>query len=371
MNIIDVNTKKELKAFISFQRKLYRGNPYYVPPINKMEKAFFSANNPMAENCSSKLWLAYNNKNKIVGRIAAIINPDFNSNQNVLQARFTHFDCYNDTEVAQGLLTAAEQWAKSQKMEEIVGPFGFNNLDKHGLLVEGFDVLACHSSNYNSPYYKELIESYGYCKRLDWVERTITIPDKAPEKITRFAALLRERNKFRALDLSDKNTLKEYTPRLLDLYNETYANLYGVSPLNEKQKNHLLSSFMPMLNTDLIAIIVDDTGNIVAFGITMLSLSKSLQRANGKLFPVGFLHLMRHKKKNTTLDLLLMGIHPKYQRKGINALVFDEIQQRLYKKGISTIETTQNLESNKDIQNLWSSYDATLNRRARLYQKVL
>lgn len=370
MNISEVKTKKDLKQFVTFQRQLYKGNSFYAPPLDRMEKSLFSSKNTMAEGCLSKLWIAKEN-NKIVGRIAAIINPKFNTEQKVEQARFSHFDSINKQEVAHALFQVAEQWAKAQKMKEIIGPFGFNNLDKHGMLVEGFNELSCQSSNYNYPYYQELVESYGFKKRHDWVERSITIPNETPEKIKRFAKILRERSALKALDLSDKNILKDYTPRILELYNETYAKLYGVSPLNEKQKEHLLKSFIPMLDTDLVCVIVDTDDNIVAFGITMLSLSRSLQKANGRLLPFGFFHLMNNKKNNPILDLLLIGIHPDYQRKGVNALIFDEIHKGIYKNGITTMETTQNLDSNQSIQNLWAAYDSVLNKRARLFEKAL
>jgi len=370
MQIIEVKSKRELMQFIRFQRQLYKGNPYFVPPLERMERTMFSPQNVMAEACDYKLWMVKEGKT-ILGRIAGIINHHFNKDQKIKQARFTHFDCVERQEVAQLLLSTVEQWAQQQGMEEFIGPFGFNNLDKHGLLVEGFEVLACQSSNYNYPYYAQFIENYGFTKRHDWVERSITIPEKAPDRITRFAKVLRERNALHILDLSDKNTLKEYTPRILDLYNETYAKLYGVSPLNEAQKQYLLKSFIPLLDTDLVSVVVNEEDQIVAFGITIHSLSRSLQKAQGRLFPFGFIHLMRAKKNNPILDLLLIGIHPDYQRKGLNALIFDDIQKGIYKHKISIMETTQNLESNQDVQNLWADYESVLNRRARLYQKKI
>lgn len=370
ISISEVRSKKDLRSFVTFQRQLYKGNTCYVAPLDRMEKEFFSSGNPMSEGCISKLWLAKEGK-KVIGRIAAIINPTYNTQQNIQQARFSHFDCINDKDVAHQLFHIAESWAKEQQMHEMIGPFGFNNLDKHGMLVEGFEILSCQSSNYNFAYYQDLVESYGFRKRHDWVERTITIPANEPEKISRFANLLRERSAFRTVDISDKNILKKYTPRILDLYNETYAKLYGVSPLNEAQKEHLLKSFIPMLNTDFVSVLVDENDKIVAFGISMLSLSKSLQKANGRLFPFGFLHLMRNKKNNYILDLLLIGIHPDFQRKGLNAIIFNEIYKGITKHNIKTIETTQNLDSNKAVQNMWSDYDSVLNRRARLYEKEL
>lgn len=367
--VIEVKTKAQLDDFIAFQRKLYRGSAFYVPPLDRMERSFFG-DNPMAENCESRLWVAMNG-GSVVGRIAAIVNHNYNQTAEHTQARFTHFDCVDDEDVAHELLQKAEDWAKEMGMAEIVGPFGFTNLDKHGMLVEGFDELSCQSSNYNFPYYPALIESFGFEKQHDWVEREIKMPTQEPEKVARFAKVLKDRFQLRVLDLRKKKSMLAYAPAIFDLYNETYAKLYGVIALNEKQKQSMIKEFIPFLDPDFVSVIVDNEDQIVAFGISMFSLSKSLQKANGQLFPFGFLHLMRNRKNNKTLDLLLIGIHPDYQRKGVNAIIFSEIFKGCAKHGITHLETTQNLESNVAIQNLWSAYDSRLHKRARLYRKAI
>lgn len=366
IKIIAVYNKKELHEFITFQRKLYKGNPNYVPPLDQMEKDFFSPKNPMAKNCTQHLWLAKKG-GKTVGRIAAIVNHSYNKRQKTKQSRFTHFDCIDDETVAHQLLDTACRWAKEQDMHEIIGPFGFTNLDKHGLLVEGFKELSCQSSNYNSPYYAKYVESYGFRKKHDWVEREIIIPEELPNKIFKFAELLKEKYELKILDVSDKKKLKMLAPKIFDLYNQTYAKLYGVSPLNEQQKAAIIKSFLPMLNPNFVSVIANKEDNIVAFAINMLSLSKSLQKANGRLFPFGFIHLMQNAKNNHTLDLLLIGIHPDYQRKGLNAILFNEVAKGIKKYGITHLETTQNLESNKSILNLWEAYENRLHKRARLF----
>ncbi len=370
INITAVNSNKERKQFITFQRQLYEGHPYYVPPLDRMEKEFFSARNPMAENCISRLWIA-KEKGIIKGRIAGIINHNYNTINNVKQARFSHFDCVEDKDVAHALLKTATQWAKEQGSQEIIGPFGFTNLDKHGMLVEGFKELSCQSSNYNFPYYSKMVESFGFVKQHDWVERRITISDQLPEKITKFAQLLKKKFELRVMDLSNKKDLKELAPRIFDLYNKTYAHLYGVSPLNDHQKEALIKSFLPLLQPDFVNVLTNKEGDIVAFGIAMLSLSESLQKANGRLFPTGFFHLLRQSKNTSTLDLLLIGIHPDYQRKGLNAIIFNEVFKGIKKNKIKAVETTQNLEDNLAIQNLWEAYDSRLHKRARLYRMEL
>lgn len=365
--IISVSNKKDLQLFITFQRKLYKGNSYYVPALDGMEREFFSPQNPMSDNCSSRLWLA-KKEGKVVGRIAAIINHNFNQEQSIQQGRFTHFDCIDDETIAHQLLSTACIWAQEHGMKEIVGPFGFTNLDKHGMLVEGYQELACQSSNYNHPYYPVYVASYGFRKLHDWVEREIIFPSKIPEKIVKFADLLKERHQLKVLDLSNKKELKLLAPEIFDLYNATYAKLYGVSPLNEKQKDALINSFLPLLNPDFVSVLSNKEGKVVAFGINMLSLSRSLQKANGRLFPLGFIHLMRNGKNNRTLDMLLIGIHPDYQRKGLNAILFNEVARGIQKHGITHLETTQNLDSNKAVLNMWEAYENRLHKRARLFK---
>lgn len=370
MKIHLVQSSADLKAFITFQRLLYQNNPNFVPSLDKMDKAFFNPSNPMAEDCDTALWLVKQGKD-IKGRIAGIINRNFNASQNKLQSRFTHFDCVEDVAVAHLLFQTAQDWAVSKGMTEMVGPFGFNNLDKHGLLVEGFDELACQSSNYNFPYYRAYVESFGFVKKHDWVERVLKVSNEEPPKIKRFSTLLKERNALSVVDVSSKKIIEAYTPQILDLYNTTYASLYGVSPLNDRQKSHLLKSILSAINADFVSIVVNDQDDVVAFGIAMLSFSRSLQKANGKLFPFGFFSLLRNHKNNRVLDLLLIGIRSDFQRKGLNAIVFSDIYKGILKQGIETIETTQNLDSNKGVQNLWSNFDSRLHKRARLYIKSL
>ena len=367
IQIIEVNTKKDLQQFITFQRKLYDHHHYYVPPLDRMEKNFFSPSNPMAENCTTQLWMTQQ-EGRIVGRIAAIINHDYNKTQHHKQARFTHFDCIEDEEVAHVLLSTAHDWAKTQGMQELIGPFGYTNLDKHGMLIEGFDELCCQSSNYNHPYYPRYVESFGFIKQHDWVEREVKIPAQIPERIIKFSELLRDKHQLTILDLSDKRKLTAIAPQIFDLYNTTYANLYGVSVLNKRQKKALIKDFLPLLDPNFVSVLANKDNQIVAFGIAMRSLSKALQKTKGKLFPWGFIHLMRNFKHCTTLDLLLIGIHPDYQRKGLNAIVFNEMAKGIIQQGITHLETTQNLDSNKAVQNLWETYENRLHKRARLFR---
>ncbi len=370
LQIEEVSKKDRIKDFVRFQRRLYADNPHFVPPLEKMELEMLSYQNPMTRNCEFALWLV-TEEDQVVGRIAAIINHPYNDRKGIKQARFSHFDCVDRQEVADLLLDTAMLWAGEKNMDHIIGPFGFTNLDKHGLMIEGYEELPSQASNYNFPYYQELIENYGFQKELDWLEHEVSIPDKEPERIARFATLLREKHKLQSIDLRKKNNLKKYAPGVLNLYNETYSKLYGVSPLDERQKKQVLKSIISHLHPDYVSILTTADQQVVGFGIAMPSLSESLQRAKGKLFPTGFWHLLHNAKDNDTLDLLLIGVHPDYQRKGLNAIIFSDIAKGIFKNKIRKMETNQNLESNSEVLNLWKDFEYRQHKRARLYSKSI
>lgn len=369
IEIKEVKNKKDFDRFWNFQLKLYKNNEYFVPPLRYMELQTFSKNNPMTYNCEFKNWMAIKN-GKIAGRITGIINIDFNKSNNIKQARFTNFDSYYDKSIANKLFEALEKWAIEKEALEIIGPFGFTNLDKHGLLIEGFDQLACQSSNYNHPYYKELIESLGFYKKHDWVERKITLPSAKITEFQNFSKLVNEKYKIRSAAIS-KKTLKQYSNEIFDLYNKTYESLYGVSLLNNKQKKYLIKNFLTSINLDFVSVLTDNECKVLGFGIGIPSLSKDLQKSKGRLFPFFTHRLLNKASAISTIDLLLIGIHPDYQRKGLNALIFDDLTKGIFKNKVKFMETTQNLETNKTVQNLWSRFESDLHKRSRLYIKEI
>jgi hypothetical protein len=369
VEIKEVKSKKDFYRFWNFQLKLYKSNKFFVPPLRYSELKTFMGTNPMSKNCEFKNWLAFE-EGKIVGRITGIINNDFNKNNKIKQARFTNFDCYYNQSIANKLFETAEEWATEKGMQEIIGPFGFTNLDKHGMLIEGFDQLACQSSNYNHPYYKDLIESYGFYKKHDWVERKITLPSAEITEFQKFSKLVNEKYKIRSAVIS-KTSLKLYSNEIFDLYNKTYESLYGISLLNNKHKKYLIKNFFGSINLDFVSVLTDNECKVVGFGIGIPSLSKDLQKSKGRLF-LFFIHRLINKTSAiSTLDLLLIGIHPNYQRKGLNALIFNDLTKGIFKNKVRYMETTQNLESNTSVQNLWSRFESYLHKRSRLYIKEL
>lgn len=371
-SIKEVSTRKELKNFVKFPNKLYKDNKFYVPQLESADlDALTKEKNHAFEYCDAKYWLAYDENGKIVGRIAGIINHQYNKKTGTNYARFGWVDFIDDKEVVKLLFDTAEKWAKDNGMQQICGPVGFLEFDASGVLVEGFDELPTAYGKYNHPYYEPRILELGFTKEIDWVEYRITTPCPIPEKYYRIAQIVEKRENLRVATIKNKRELKKYIGGVFDLINKVYDKLHGYSQLSQGQIDDLIAQFVPQLNLDFVSIILNSDDKIVGFGVCLPSMSKALQKAKGKLFPFGFIHILRALKKNDTIDTLLIGIDPDYQQKGVNALIFREIAKGIEKYNIKYVESTRELEDNFSVQNLWNKFDHRLHKRARSYIKEI
>jgi hypothetical protein len=366
-----ISTKKELKEFIKFPDRLYSGNQFYVPAIHEKELQTLSFDkNPAFEFCRAKYWIAYDD-GAIVGRIAGIINDKYNEKHNVKYARFGWLDFVDDKKVLISLLQAVRKWALSQRMEYIHGPLGFSSFDPSGTLIEGFDEMPTSFARYNSPYYAKLIEELGYKKDVDWVEYNVKVPETVPEKFLKGAELVKQRHNLQSAVIRSKKDLLIYSDDMFNLLNAEYNELYAFTELSYKQIGVLKKQFISILKPEFVSIILNSTNEVVAFGITIPSLSKAQQKAKGRLFPFGFMHLKRALKTNNTAELLLIAVRKDYQNKGVNGIIFNEIMSAFIKNGITNIETTRNLETNVNINNLWKKFEYRQHKRSRCYIKQL
>ncbi|HNU59468.1 MAG TPA: GNAT family N-acetyltransferase [Aquaticitalea sp.] len=364
-------TGQDMKDFISFPYNLYHNNPYYVPPLKVDQVTILSKDqNPAFAHCESKYWLAYR-KNKVVGRIAGIINHAFIDKWGKKYARFGWFDFEDDENVAQSLLTVCEAWARDQGMEAIHGPLGFSNFDPAGMLIQGFDQMATLATLYNYPYYVTHIEKAGYQKEIDWVEYKIFLDNTVPQKIEQLASIVRKRNKVRVIHPKNKQDIARYAHDIFEIINICYSPLHGMVELTEKQIEYYIKRYLPLIRKDFISLVVMDDGTLIAFGIVMPSLSKAMQKANGSLFPFAFMHLFMDMRQNDTGELCLIAVRPDYQGKGINALLMEEANKVFIQNKIFTAESNPELEDNKQIQSLWDYYKAQQHKRRRCYLKYL
>lgn len=369
-----VTSRKDLKTFVRFANRLYKGNRFYVPsmPIDDLN-TFDREKNGAFDFCDTELYLAYKD-GEVVGRVAAIVNRKANESWKVNQVRFGWIDFIDDIEVSAALLDAVAKFGKAHGMTQIVGPLGFTDFDPEGMLVEGFDRLSTMALIYNYPYYPEHLKKLGYVKETGWVEYRITIPEVLPERHIKLANLVLERSGLRIRKLTRRQIKKEnYGRKLFALINETYCVLYGYSLLSEKQIDQYVNVYLGLIDLRMVTFIEDADGELVAAGVTMPSLSEALQKCNGELFPLGWWYLLKNMfiKKPDTMDLLLVGVKPEWQNKGINAILFLDMFRTVKEMGFKYAETNANLETNAKVQAMWEPFEKELHKRRWVFGKEI
>ena len=370
-----VSTKRELKKFIRFNYFLYKKNPYSVPDLyDDMLNTFNVKKNAAFEFCEAEYFLAYKEE-KLVGRVAGIINHRANSTWNKKEVRFGWIDFIDDLEVSSALIQAVEEWGKAKGMEVLQGPLGFTDLDAEGMLVEGFDQLSTMATIYNYPYYPQHMEKLGLEKDADWVEFKIQVPATVPEKMQRIADLISRKYNLHVKKLKNMKEIcdKGYGQKIFKLINECYAPLYGYSQMTEAQIRQYIKMYLPILDLRMVTLIEDENDELIAVGVSMPSLSVALQKAKGRILLFGWYHLVKalFLKKPKTLDLLLVGVKPEYQSKGVNALLFADLIPVYTKIGFRFAESNPELETNNKVQAQWEYFETTQHKRRRAYKKMI
>ena len=371
VRIKEVQTKKALKEFVDFPHRLYAGNAYWVPSLRSDDmNTLDHEKNPAFAYCEARCWLAYEGK-QVVGRIAGIINRRHKEKWGQPYMRFGWFDVIDDPAVTLALLEKVEGWARDEGLTAVHGPMGFTNMDHAGMLVEGFEELATQATGYNCDYYGDHMAQAGYVKDVDYLEHEILMPDAVDRKITKLAKLVLKLNNLRLLEVKDKKELLPYAHELFEMLGAEYKHLYGVVPLSEEQVDAYINQYFGFISPEFVPVIVDSGGRMVAFGVTIPSLSKALQRSKGRLFPFGAFHLMRALKKNDRADLLLVAVAKEYQGKGVNAVLINHIFEVFRDFGIKKIESNPELESNIAVQAQWKHFERRQHKRRRIFIKHL
>jgi hypothetical protein len=369
IHVNEITTVKELKSFIQFPFELYRGNPYWVPTLQFDElNTLRRDKNPAFEHCEARYWLAYRD-GRIVGRVAAILNRKHIEKWEQRYMRFGWIDFIDDPRVSEALLLQVETWAKETGMTAVHGPLGFTDLDREGMLVEGFTELSTLATIYNHPYYPQHMEKHGYTKDTDWMEYEFSVPPEPNETIARIADISMRRCKLKILELHNKKELLLYAKELFKLLDDEYKHLYGTVPLTEKQIETYVNQYFGFVTPDFVPMIMDQNNRMVAFGIIMPSLSLALQKAKGQLYPFGFIHLLRALKKNDRADLYLVAVRSEYQGKGVNAILMNKMHGVFNRLGIKKIESNPELETNQNIQGQWKHYEKRQHKRRRVFIK--
>lgn len=373
-----VETKHDLKLFIDFRTKLYKDDPCAVPYLYMDEMDNLShEKNPNFEFCEAEYYLAYRD-GKIVGRVAAIINHRANETWGRKNVRFGYFDFIDDKEVSAALMDVVRKYGREKGMDSIVGPLGFTDMDREGMLVEGFDVMASMHANHNYAYYADHMEALGgFEKDNDWLQQMVTVPEKAPEKFQRLTEMISKRYGLKTRKVTKAELVKGgYAKRLFEMLNVCYKDLYEFSRLDEKQIDRLVDSYISLADMNLLSFVFDETkeDKLVGFGVSFPSFSKALRRTKtGKLFPFGWFHLARtlFLHDTDTVDLLLIGVLPEYRSKGANALIFDDLIKVYNKYKFKQALTLAMMETNQGVLSAWQYFDAKVVKRLRSYKAKL
>ena len=369
-----VTSAKDFKTFARFANKMYKGNKYYVPSMPLDDLATFSKDkNAAFEFSEAEFYLAYKN-GEVVGRVAAIINHKANEAWKVKQVRFGWIDFIDDLEVSAALLDAVIEFGKKAGMTQIVGPLGFTDFDPEGMLVEGFDKLSTMALIYNHPYYPEHMKKHGYYKETGWLEYKITIPQTISERHKNIAESVMERYGLTIKKKTRRQIRKEnYGQKIFKLINETYCVLYGYSLLSEKQIDQYVNMYLSLVDMDMLTFVENADGELIATGLTIPSLAVALQKCNGEIFPFGWWYLLKAMflKKPDTLDLLLIGVRPDYQNKGVNALMIYDLVERFRRKGFKYAETNAMLETNDKILAMWTAFEKEQHKRRWIFGKEI
>jgi len=369
--IKEMRGTRGLRAFINFPFILYKDTPQWVPALRMDDLNTFSSDrNPAYAFSKAKFWIAYRD-GKPVGRIAGIVNQRHIEKWGQPYARFGWFDFIDDQQVSSALIQTVEDWARAQGLTALHGPLGFTDLDREGMLIEGFDEMGTLATHYNFPYYQRHLESSGFNKDTDWVEYEIAIPGQPPEKIARLAATLTQRYHLRLVKFKRKKDLLKYADAIFELLDDAYSHLYGTTPLSREQVGFYIKQYFGFISPDFVPIVVDENNKLFAFGISLPSLSNALRQSRGRILPFGFIPLLRALRKNDRGDLYLVAIRYDYQGKGINAILMARLIEVFNSFGITIAESNPELEGNLNVRTQWKHFEHRQHKRRRVFIKHL
>ena len=372
VTVREVTTKQELRRFVDYPNQLYRDVPQFVPAFYGDDLADWDrTKNPAFDYCDAKCWLAYRD-GEVVGRIGAILSHKANEKWHTNRMRFSQVDFIDDPAVSAALFAAVESWAAEKGCDQIHGPLGFCDMDREGMLVEGFDRRSMFITYYNHPYYNDHLERLGYRKDTDWVEFYIQAPTPDSPQGVKLHRIAEHVLRSRKLHIANVRHQWQYPPlveQVFRLVNEAYSPLYGVVELNERQVKKYKTKFAPLINPNLACFVMDEQERMVAFGVSAPSMATAMQKSRGRLFPTGWVRVLHDLRKNDTADMLLIAVKPELQGAGINAIILDHLIQGAAKMGIRFAETGPQLETNSKILAQWKMFDKEQHKRRRCYIK--
>lgn len=371
ITVREVKTPRDIKEFIEFPLRMYKNCPYFVPPLYGDEKKLLKSGGKTAD--SDAVFFLAEKDGKTVGRIQGILQKKYNEDHNTKQIRFTRFDSIDNEEAASALFSAVENWGKENKMTEICGPLGYSDLDREGLLIEGFSEDSTFEEQYNFEYYGSLIEKHGFTKDADWLEYELKLPEKRNEMLKRVAERTLEMNKLHIADnsMSKRKYINKYKDGFFDCLDLCYSHLYGTVELTEEARKELVDQFMLIINKKYVVFICDESEKVVAFGLCFPGMGNALKKSGGRLTPPALFKLLKIVRNPEVIDLGLVAVLPEYQNSGVNAVILNGLLDMLSDSSVKRCETNLNLETNTAVQAQWKYFSARQHKRRRSYIKKI
>jgi len=369
--IVTVSSKKELAAFIDFPHDLYKDDPYYVPELFIAQRDLLTIH-PFHKHNTVQPFLAYDG-DRIVGRIAAILNNTHNEYNKANDGFFGFFDCVNDKEISTLLFATATKWLKDKGITgKLMGPVNFSTNEPCGLLVEGFDSSPVLMQTYNFPYYADLLEYAGLKKDVDliaWHWDGNNYDDKSVRLLDALTGRLKRNNiVIRKVNLKD---FKNETVKLREVYNSAWDQNTGFVPLNDEEFDYLAKDLKLILDPDF-ALVAEQDGKIVAFGLALPNYNEIFKTIKkGRLFPTGIFKLLFGKKSIKSIRIYALGVVDGYRKMGIEAVLYGTIIKNYTARGFEWAEAGWTLENNTMINEAIIAIKGDPYKKYRLYQKPI
>ena len=368
--IKEVKSRSDIRAFIKFPNRLFKDVPTYIPPLMSDELSLLTEKNPSLDHCDLKIWLAYRGK-EIVGRVAGIINYSVNERWNKKAVRFGWFDFIEDYDVFTKLLDTVVAWGKEKGMTEIEGPFGFTDMDKECWVIEGFDQRQNISTLYNPKYYIDFIERAGYEIPCQWAQYQIYASQPIPDKVARINELIMKKYNLRLLKFKSRKEVYPYARKFFYTINAAFKDLYDFVPLTEKEINVYIKEYFPFINLDFACFVVDKDDNLVAFGLSIPDLNEAYKKANGHLFPFGWYHILKALRKFKDIDLLLNGVHPEWQKRGVHSIYYASMNTNAIKYNVQWAYSNPQIIGN-EAQRIWdTTYESSPMMKRAIFKKAI
>ncbi|MBN1118266.1 MAG: hypothetical protein JXA77_13740 [Bacteroidales bacterium] len=370
IRITEVLTKKDLKTYIRLPEKIHQNHKNWVHPIYMDERTFYNPKkNKLFLHSDTILLLAWKGK-EAVGRIMGIINHQYNTEQNLSEARFFAIETCDEYKVAQLLISAVEQWSIDKGMTKLVGPLGFSDKDPQGLLIEGFEYAPVIATNFNFEYMVDFVKQYGFEKKVDLVVYKLDIPEQIPEFYSKInERALKNNAELSIVKFKNKLSLKPYIVPVFKLVNETFKDIYAFAPLNDQEMKELAGRYLPVLDHRFVKVIEKNKKEVVGFVLSMPNISDGIRNCKGRLLPFGIFKIFRAQKKTKQLDLLLGAIREDYRNSGLDAVLGIEIFKEAHKAKMEFIDSHLELETNTKMRAENEKMGGVVYKRYRIFQK--